>query len=80
VVVGAGVVPNAGFLPADAPLTRARDGSVVVDAFLHAGHDVFVAGDVATFPFWLTGDTLRVEHWNNAIDMGAAPCLPLRVC
>lgn len=69
-VLGAGVTPATQFLPTSAPIARARDGSIVVDPFLQAGHDIYAAGDVANFPYWLTGDRLRVEHWNNAIDMG----------
>lgn len=35
--------------------------------FLKAKHNVYVAGDVASYPYWVTGDNVRIEHHNEAI-------------
>lgn len=71
VILGMGVVPATPYLPAHSGVNRAADGSISVDAFLHAGSDVFAAGDIASYPYWLTGERVRVEHWNHAMEMGA---------
>eukprot|EP01112_Ceratiomyxa_fruticulosa_P020486 TRINITY_DN6985_c0_g1_i1.p1 TRINITY_DN6985_c0_g1~~TRINITY_DN6985_c0_g1_i1.p1 ORF type:complete len:622 (+),score=147.53 TRINITY_DN6985_c0_g1_i1:98-1963(+) len=47
-----------------------RDGSVIVDSKLRAGENVYAAGDIATFPYFITGENVRVEHWQNAQDQG----------
>eukprot|EP00744_Colponema_vietnamica_P004209 GILI01006321.1.p1 GENE.GILI01006321.1~~GILI01006321.1.p1 ORF type:complete len:644 (-),score=270.29 GILI01006321.1:147-2021(-) len=67
VFVGAGIVPATSFLKG-VPLRR--DGSVAVDPFLKAKPNVYAAGDIATFPYWLTGEQVRVEHWNVAQQHG----------
>lgn len=36
---------------------------------------MYAAGDVATYPFWYTGKTNRVEHYNEAIYQGAVAAL-----
>jgi NADPH-dependent 2,4-dienoyl-CoA reductase/sulfur reductase-like enzyme len=70
VVVGVGVAPVTDWL-ADSGLDL-RDG-VVCDATLNAGApDVFAAGDVARWPNTLFGDEMRLEHWTNAAEQGAA--------
>jgi len=69
VVVGVGVQPSTGWLEGSG-LTIA-DG-VVCDATGLAAPGVVAAGDVARWPNALFfGDSMRVEHWDNAIDMGA---------
>lgn len=70
VVLGMGVVPATPYLSFDSTIRKAANGAVMVDPFLHAGNDVYVAGDIANFPYWLTGDRVRVEHWNLAMEMG----------
>lgn len=37
--------------------------------------NVFAAGDVAHFPYWLTGETIRVEHWGFAMQQGRVAAL-----
>jgi len=68
VVVGIGVVPNTGWLE-DAGLTV--DNGVVCDATCLAAPGVVAAGDVARWPNERFGEVMRVEHWDNAIEMGA---------
>ena len=70
VVVGIGVVPNTEWL-AGSGLTL--DNGVVCDETCLAAPRVVAAGDVARWPNRrYGGDLMRVEHWDNAIEMGAA--------
>jgi NADPH-dependent 2,4-dienoyl-CoA reductase/sulfur reductase-like enzyme len=70
VVVGIGVSPTTEWLLSSG-LTL-RDG-VVCDATLRAGPPcVYAAGDVARWPHQLYGEEMRVEHWTNAAEQGAA--------
>jgi NADPH-dependent 2,4-dienoyl-CoA reductase/sulfur reductase-like enzyme len=68
VVVGIGVVPNTEWL-ADSGLTI--DDGVVCDETTAAAPGVVACGDVARWPNPLFGETMRVEHWEHALDMGA---------
>lgn len=69
VVVGIGVVPNTDWLT-DSALTI-EDG-VLTDATTLAAPGIVAAGDVARWPNARFDDRLmRVEQWDNAIDMGA---------
>ncbi len=76
VVVGIGVIPNTSWLD-DAGLTI--DNGVVVDDTLLAAPGVVAAGDIARFPSRRFGRSLRVEHWENAIQMGEAAARRLLV-
>jgi NADPH-dependent 2,4-dienoyl-CoA reductase/sulfur reductase-like enzyme len=67
VVIGIGVEPATDFLHG---LERATDGSVVVDASLYAGAEVYAAGDIAQFPDWRSGEPVRIEHWRLACQHG----------
>ncbi len=68
VVVGIGVVPNTEWL-AGSGLTI--DNGVVTDATLLAAPGIVAAGDVARWPNRRFGGRLmRVEQWDNAVDMG----------
>ncbi|HZE05982.1 MAG TPA: oxidoreductase C-terminal domain-containing protein, partial [Solirubrobacteraceae bacterium] len=69
-VVGVGAAPNSG-LAHDAGLEV--DGGIVVDEHLVSSvPNIYAAGDVATawHPFY--GQRIRVEHWANALNQGAA--------
>lgn len=76
VVVGIGVAVNTGWLEGADGITL-RDG-LVCDATLAAGPPgVFGAGDVVRWPNRAFGDPdegeeMRVEHWTNAAEQGAA--------
>ena len=37
--------------------------------------DVYASGDVASYPFWYTGQTVRIEHYSEAIYQGSVAAL-----
>ncbi len=70
VVVGIGVIPNTEWLEGSG-LTI--DNGVVCDGTCLAAPGVVAAGDVARWPnARFGGELMRVEHWDNAIEMGVA--------
>lgn len=76
VVVGIGVVPATAWLAGSG--LQLRDG-VVCDETLNALDadgvtvpGVYAAGDVLRWPNRLFGEEMRVEHWTNAAEQGAA--------
>lgn len=69
VVVGVGVIPNTEWLE-DSGLEV--DDGVVCDETCLAAPGVVAAGDVARWPNRLFGQSMRVEHWDNAIEGGMA--------
>jgi NADPH-dependent 2,4-dienoyl-CoA reductase/sulfur reductase-like enzyme len=70
IVVGIGVTPATDWLATSG--LELRDG-VVCDATLRAGPPgVYAAGDLARWPNELFGEEMRVEHWTNAAEQGAA--------
>lgn len=68
VVVGIGVVPNTGWIDGSG---LAIDDGVLCDATCLAAPGVVAAGDVARWPNPRFDEVMRVEHWDNAIEMGA---------
>ena len=70
VVVGVGVAPRVGL--AEAAGLAVGDGILVDAALRTSAPDVFAAGDVASAEHPFLGRRIRVEHWANAIDQGAA--------
>lgn len=70
VVVGIGVTPETGWLASSG---LALDNGVLCDATLAtSAPGVVAAGDVARWPNALFGETMRIEHWTNAVYQGAA--------
>ncbi len=71
VVVGVGVRPATGFLPAG---LAGDDGSVAVDETLAVpgtGGTVYAVGDIARYPDWMAGGApTRIEHWRLAEQHG----------
>ncbi len=68
VVAGLGVRPNVDL--AKSAGLKVENG-IVVDGRLHASApDVYAAGDVAMFPHATLGKMTRVEHEDNALQMG----------
>lgn len=39
-----------------------RNGGIETDVFLKAAKNVYAAGDIASYPYWVTGDHVRIEH------------------
>ncbi len=77
VVVGVGVSPAVDWLEGSG-LTL--DDGVVCDATCVAAPGVVVAGDVCRWPNLLfDGELMRLEHWTNAADQGAAAARRLLV-
>lgn len=69
VVVGIGTRPNVEWLAGSGVPTG---NGVDCDETLHAGHGVWAAGDVASFPEPATGERIRIEHRTNAAEQGTA--------
>lgn len=67
ILVGIGVKPATDFVVG---LDTADDGGIPVDERLHAGKNVYAAGDIAQFPY--QGDSVRIEHWRLASQQGKA--------
>lgn len=67
VVVGIGVAPNTSWLEG-AGLTI--DDGLVADETCLAAPGIVVAGDVARWPNPRFGRLMRVEQWDNAVEMG----------
>lgn len=68
VVVGVGVTPNTEWLEGSGvPL----DNGVLCDETCLSVPGVVAAGDVARWPNPRFGETMRIEHWDNAVEMGA---------
>lgn len=77
VVVGVGVAPATEWLEGSG--LEIRDG-VVCDEGLGTGVDgIFAAGDIARWPHGGYGEELRIEHWTNASEQGAAAATNLLV-
>ena len=73
VVVGIGVVPNTGWLDGSG-LTI--DDGVVADSTCLVAPGIVAAGDVARWDSPRYG-SVRIEHWDHAVDMGRAAGLRL---
>ncbi|MFE3052532.1 NAD(P)/FAD-dependent oxidoreductase [Nocardia sp. NPDC059239] len=70
VVVGIGVVPA---LDVARDCGIEIDNGIVVDEFCETSvPGIYAAGDVAQHPNWLTGQHIRLEHWQHAQNQGIA--------
>jgi 3-phenylpropionate/trans-cinnamate dioxygenase ferredoxin reductase subunit len=67
--IGVGVVPDVAL--ADAAGLKVENGIVVDDRLRTSSPTIYAAGDVARFP-GITGELVRVEHFDNASSSGAA--------
>lgn len=77
VVVGIGVAPATDWLEGSG--LEIRDG-IVCDATLNTGVDgIYAAGDTARWIHIGYGEELRIEHWTNASEQGAAAATNLLV-
>jgi len=68
VAIGAGIIPATSFIKGGVNL--ASDQSIIVDEFLKAADELWAAGDVARYPYPVTGELIRVEHWGMAQTQG----------
>jgi apoptosis-inducing factor 3 len=68
VVVGIGVQPATNFITGIE--LNETDHSVPVNEYLCAAENVYAAGDIARYPDWRTGESMRVEHWRIAAQHG----------
>lgn len=70
------VVVGVGMRPADAWLRGsglALDDGLLVDALCQtSAPGIFAAGDVARWPYQLSGEQVRLEHYDNALRQGDA--------
>ncbi|XP_004343807.1 disulfide oxidoreductase [Capsaspora owczarzaki ATCC 30864] len=74
VLFGVGVQLNTQFVKAGAGVTVNPDGSISVDKFGHAGNGLYVAGDVARFPYKYSASgsaAVRIEHFQVAERLGS---------
>eukprot|EP00347_Sterkiella_histriomuscorum_P005841 403355065 len=70
-LLGAGVFPATQFLKGSG-LEMDNWGGIICDPFLKTSvEDIFSAGDSASFPYWPTGQRVRMEHWGTAQDQGS---------
>jgi 3-phenylpropionate/trans-cinnamate dioxygenase ferredoxin reductase component len=70
VVVGVGAAPRTEL--AEAAGLRVDDGVLVDDRLRTSAETVFAAGDIARAQHPLFGESVRVEHWANALEQGPA--------
>jgi NADPH-dependent 2,4-dienoyl-CoA reductase/sulfur reductase-like enzyme len=71
IIIGTGIVPSTQFLK-DTDIKLDKQGGVICDPFLQTSNkDVFAAGDIAAHPYWLTGETVRIEHYITSQDQGS---------
>jgi 3-phenylpropionate/trans-cinnamate dioxygenase ferredoxin reductase component len=70
VVVGVGVVPTTDWLESSG--LELRNGVVCDETCATVAPGVVAAGDIARWPNRLFGEEMRVEHWSNAVEQGAA--------
>lgn len=67
VVVGVGVEPVTDYLRG---VNLNEDGGVPVDDEFAVAEGVYAAGDIASFPYWYNGESVRIEHWRTAAQHG----------
>ncbi len=67
-LVGVGIRPNIE-IARNAGL-ETSNGIVVNELLQTSNPDIFAAGDVAFFPYLALHESMRVEHWDNAINQG----------
>lgn len=74
VIAGIGVIPNTDYVRG---VPRLSDRSLEVNAHMEVVNTpgVFAAGDIATFPYYKTGELARIEHWNVATQQGRVAAL-----
>ncbi len=71
VVVGAGAIPETDYLKKSG-IALDKDFGITVNDKLQVPNvdNVYAIGDLARYPYHLTGDAVRIEHWNVAQNQG----------
>lgn len=68
------VIAGVGIRPADDLAKSAglnTDNGVIVNEYLQTSNpDIYAAGDIARFPYRARGPSMRLEHWDNALNQG----------
>jgi NAD(P)H-nitrite reductase large subunit len=68
VIIGVGVIPEMELAKCGG---LEVDNGIVVNEFLQTSHpDVYAAGDNAFFPYRVLGKSMRIEHWDHALNQG----------
>ena len=56
----------------DANLKMDKRGGLLCDPYMQTSEkDIYAAGDIASLPYWPTGESIRVEHWTVAMNEGS---------
>ena len=67
VIVAVGVAPKTGMIEG---VKLDESGAIEVDDRFQATENVYATGDIASFPYWQTGERIRIEHWRTAEQQG----------
>ncbi|KAJ3312606.1 hypothetical protein HDV04_002923 [Boothiomyces sp. JEL0838] len=71
VILGAGVIPKTDYLKSSG-IALDKDGGISVSGSMEVPNvtDVYAVGDIARYLYHITGENIRVEHWNVAQNQG----------
>ncbi|CAD8166108.1 unnamed protein product [Paramecium pentaurelia] len=73
VILGTGIQPNNKLVKDQLKLSP--NGGIETDVFMKAAKNVYASGDIASYPYWVTGEYVRIEHQNEAIRQGYVAAL-----
>ncbi|KAL5037947.1 Apoptosis-inducing factor 1 [Batrachochytrium dendrobatidis] len=76
VVLGAGVFPQTTYLK-ESGIVLDKDGGISVNSGMQVPdvENVYAVGDIARYPYHITGENVRIEHWNVAQNQGRVAAL-----
>ncbi len=67
VILGTGIKPNTDFL--GSVVEKDGVGALLCDPFLQTSEkDIYAAGDIASYPYWVSGQRVRIDHYVNAMN------------
>ena len=67
VLLGTGVLPATDFVPSS--IEKDKVGALICDPFMQTNDEhIFAAGDIVSYPYFGTGERVRIEHYNVAMD------------
>ncbi|CAD8066794.1 unnamed protein product [Paramecium sonneborni] len=73
VILGTGIQPNNKLVKDQ--LKISPNGGIETDVFLKAAKNVYASGDISSYPYWVTGEHVRIEHQNEAVRQGYVAAL-----